>query len=50
LAKGIDFDKNTLLFANKVTAFFMQEPSIPMLDKYGKHDLKVIDQLVGLFQ
>jgi hypothetical protein len=50
LAKGMDLQKDTLTFANRMTAYFIQQPSVPMLDKYGKHDMKIIDQLVGLFQ
>ena len=50
LAKGVDFVKDSLSFANRMTAFFIQQDSVPMLDLYGKHDLKVIDQLTGLFQ
>jgi len=50
LAKGMDLQKDGLTFANRMTAFFIQQDSVPMLDLYGKFDMKVIDQLVGLFQ
>ena len=50
LAKGMDLQKDGLTFANRMTAFFIHQDSVPMLDLYGKFDMKVIDQLVGLFQ
>ncbi len=50
LSKGADLQKDALTFANKMTAYFIQQDSVPMLDLYGKHDMRVIDQLVGLFQ
>lgn len=50
MAKGMDLQKDALSFANKITAYIIQQPSVPMLDKYGKGDIKIIDQMVGLFQ
>lgn len=49
LARGIDMTKDSLTFANKMTAYLIQQPVMAMLDKYGKSDLKIIDKVVGLF-
>lgn len=50
LGKGIDFQKDALTFANKMTAYIIQQPSVAMLNKFSKIDYKVIQQLAGLFQ
>jgi hypothetical protein len=50
LSKGFDIIKNPIGFANVLTAYLIQQPAVAMLDKYGKADIKVIDQLTGLFQ
>lgn len=50
LSKGFDIIKNPIGFANLLTAYLIQQPSVAMLDKYSKVDIKVIDQLTGLFQ
>jgi hypothetical protein len=50
LSKGFDIMKNPIGFANLLTAYLIQQPSVAMLDKYSKVDTKVIDQLTGLFQ
>jgi hypothetical protein len=50
LAKGIDLSKDRLAFANRLTAHACQLDAVSMLDLIGKHDMKVIDLLVGLFQ
>lgn len=49
LARGIDMAKDSLTFANKMTAYLIQQPVMAMLDKYGKSDMKIIDKVVGLF-
>lgn len=49
LAKGIDLQKDSLTFANKMTAYYIQQPAVAMLNKFGKTDYKVIQQIVGLF-
>jgi hypothetical protein len=50
LSKGFDIIKNPIGFANVLTAYLIQQPAVAMLDKYSKVDMKVIDQLTGLFQ
>jgi hypothetical protein len=50
LAKGMDIQKDALAFANKMTSYYIQQPSSSILDLIGKHDYKVIQQIVGLFQ
>ena len=49
LAKGIDINKDAIGFANRMTAYLIQQPAVAMLDLFGKQDMKVIDQLTGLF-
>lgn len=49
LARGIDMQKDSLTFANKMTAYLIQQPVLGMLDKYGKTDTKIIDKVAGLF-
>lgn len=50
LSKGFDIIKNPIGFANVLTCYLIQQPAPAMLDKYSKVDIKVIDQLTGLFQ
>ena len=50
LSKGFDIIKNPIGFANVLTCYLIQQPAVAMLDKYSKVDIKVIDQLTGLFQ
>ena len=50
LSKGFDIIKNPIGFANVLTCYLIQQPAVAMLDKYSKVDMKVIDQLTGLFQ
>ncbi len=50
LAKGGDIIKNPVAFANTLTAYHTQLGAVAMLDKLGKPDLGVVDEMVDLFQ
>lgn len=50
IAKGFDVVGNMVGYSNIMTAYYANIESVAMLDKFGKTDEKVIDELVGLFQ
>lgn len=50
LTKGFDVGKNPIGFSNILTAYYAQLDSVSMLEKFGKTDLKIIDEMVSLFQ
>lgn len=49
LQRGIDLTKEQLKYVNVMTAYLTQIGSVAMLDKLGKFDYKVIQQVTGLF-
>lgn len=50
IAKGLDLNKDTLTYINRVTTYLTQLPVVAMLDKIGKVDMKVINHIIPLFQ
>lgn len=48
LAKGIDFKNDTFTFLSKLKAYYIGQP-VALLDKMGKFDLRVIDQVSSVF-
>jgi hypothetical protein len=48
LAKGVDMKNDTFALINKFRAYFIGQPVL-MLDKLGKTDYKVVDQLTSVF-
>lgn len=48
MAKGVDYALDRLKLINRFRAFFISQP-VAMLDKLGKFDFKVIDQLSTVF-
>lgn len=50
LSKGIDISKDQLSLVNRMTSYLIQQPAVAMLDRFGKTDYKIIQQVTGLFQ
>jgi hypothetical protein len=48
LAKGVDMKVDSFKLINRFKGFFITQP-VAMLDKFGKFDLRVIDQLTSVF-
>ncbi len=48
IAKGIDIKNDMLRFVNKLKSAYISQPKA-MLDKFGKFDLRVIEQVVSVF-
>lgn len=48
LAKGIDLKSDSFVYLNRMRGFYISQP-VAMLDKLGKFDFKVIDQITSVF-
>ncbi len=50
ITKGFDIGGNLIGYTNIMTTYYTNIGSTAMLDKFGKTDLAVIDEMVALFQ
>lgn len=49
ISKGLDMGKESVAFSNRLMAYLIQQPTVAYLDYFGKQDMKVIEQVAGLF-